>query len=329
MPIVVALSKITAQAFNRSIELALRSPPDKDASLDRIRRAIGNLPEGKLYTSNQGREVTFYTMIDGHQKYMPKKSPATHSLARKTYLMLLQEILELTESNRPADVLRRKALIAKLQKLISAYERGNLDLARIILTSQQHRWFAGKFVQKSINKAKAAQASCGLFVRSNAEKDIVNAAESLAVPLHYEEQQIIKVHSLVKKLEDDLRRRGLLHGQVYDYFEGNIHWNVPPELEWMNARGSVWMSYYPARGTIIIFNDFRIMFADGTIFIWEHEGMMGDFFYRCHATERASVMKITNTVNKENLLETYQEDIDSPEKLKDIIEKYVLPRLWF
>ena len=33
--------------------------------------------------------------------------------------------------------------------------------------------------------------------------------------------------------------------------------------------------------------------------------------------------------NKENLLETYQEDIDSPEKLKDIIEKYVLPRLWF
>ena len=97
----------------------------------------------------------------------------------------------------------------------------------------------------------------------------------------------------------------------------------------MNTHGSIWRSYFPPKGTIVIYNDFKIMLADGTIFIWEHEGLMNFFIYRCNATERVAIMKITHTVDKENILETYQDQIDSREKIIDVITEYILPRLWF
>ena len=139
MPEVTALNRILAKAFNKSITIALQSPPDAKASAARIQRIINSLPQGKLYSSNHGSNVSFYTMQDGHQKYMSQRSNSTHALARKSYLMLLQEILELTDSDRPSDILRRNTLIAKLQKLILSFERGNLNLARIVLTSDQYK----------------------------------------------------------------------------------------------------------------------------------------------------------------------------------------------
>ena len=56
---------------------------------------------------------------------------------------------------------------------------------------------------------------------------------------------------------------------------------------------------------------------------------MNFFIYRCNATERVAIMKITHTVDKENILETYQDQIDSREKIIDVITEYILPRLWF
>ena len=71
------------------------------------------------------------------------------------------------------------------------------------------------------------------------------------------------------------------------------------------------------------------MFADGSIFIWEHEGLILEFIYRIHASERGSVMKITNAVDRDNFIETYENDVDTPEKVIDIIERKILPRLWY
>ena len=334
MPEVTALNRILAQSFNRSIIIALQNPPDAKASAARIQRIINSLPKGKLYSSNHGSNVSFYTMQDGHQKYMSQRSNNTHALARKSYLMLLQEILELTASDRPADILRRDTLIAKLQKLILSFERGNLNLARIVLTSEQYKWFTRSFVQKKIDPSKAHQAACGLFVRSNSEKEIINTSEDLALPLHYEEKQTIYVFPLVQKLRDELVSEGFLREdakveQLFDFRKGITTWNVPSEFQWMNTHGSIWKSYFPPKGTIVIYNDFKIMLADGTIFIWEHEGLMDFFIYRCNATERITVMKTTHTVDKENILETYQDQVDSPEKLIAVITKYILPRLWF
>ena len=124
MPEVTALNRILARSFNKSIKIALQNPPDAKASVARIQRIINSLPKGKLYTSNHGSNVSFYTMQSGHQKYMPQRSNHTHALARKSYLMLLQEILELTDSDLPSDIMSSNTHISTLQKLILSFEHG-------------------------------------------------------------------------------------------------------------------------------------------------------------------------------------------------------------
>ena len=46
-------------------------------------------------------------------------------------------------------------------------------------------------------------------------------------------------------------------------------------------------------------------------------------------SETTAVMKYTKTVDDGHLLETYENDIDTPEKRDDIIERHILPYLWF
>ena len=242
---------------------------------------------------------------------------------------MLIDILRLSYSNSFRDNKRRTLLIDRLKDFICACERGNLDIAKIVLTSKQYKWFRGQFRQKSIDPAKALTTAGGLHVRSKSERDIANVTEAFAVPFHYEEQTSIYVHDFVIQLEDKLKRENRLRGPLYSFRGGSVHWNVPPELEWMNAPGSIWKTYYPPTGKITIHNDFTVMPADDEVVIWEHEGLMGDFIYRANASERASVMKYTGTVSKGNLIETYEHDIDTPEKIAAIIEEHILPRLWF
>ena len=324
-----ANTTIKASAFNKSIEAALRDPVNPSESIERIKRSIANLPKGKVYATKRKKEVVFYIVENGHQKYLSKKSDLIHPLARKSYLTLLLRILELTGAAKARDIRKRQELIGKLQELISTYERGNLEIARIVLTSKQYKWLTESFEQKKIDTTKSYKTAGGVHVRSNAEKDIINKCDELAVPVHYEERQYIKVLPLVDKLKEELAEMGLANGELYSYGSGGTTWNVPAELGSMNARGSIWRSYYPPRGTLKIFNDFKVMFADGTLFIWEHEGMMELFVYRFNASERTAVMKYTGTVDRDHLLETYEQDVDTPEKIIDIIEKYILPRLWF
>lgn len=320
---------ITASAFNKSIELALRNPPDVEASITRIKHILNRLPEGTIYTSNHGTEVSFYTLINNHQKYLSKRSEALNTLARRKYLQTLLKILELTQSTKAKDIKQRQKMIDRLQNLIMAFERGNLDIAKIVLTSKQYKWYKGQFIRKHLDPKDAVTTSCGLNVRSKSERDIANANELLAVPFHYEEQALIYAHDFVMQLEEKLKRENKLRGPVYSFRGNGVHWNVPPELEWMNAPGSIWKGYYPPTGKITIYNDFKIMLADGEIIIWEHEGLMEDFVYRCNASERAAIIKYTETVSKGNLIETYERDVDTLEKRIDIIERHILPRLWF
>ena len=319
----------TSKSFFDSIEIALRKPPDAGASIARIKRILNSLPDKKLYSSDHGSSVTFYVVENRKQKYISKRSQHIYALARRKYLLLLLEILELTHSDKTKDVLKRAALIAKLQNLVDVFYRGNLDLARIVLTSKQYKWYTGNFKQKYINKKTSLKSSSGVPIRTKSERDILNKCESLAVPVHYEEEQIIFVQPLVEILQAELWDSGAIQGQIYTFRNSGIHWNVPHELEIMNSRGSIWKSYDPLDGVIVIYNDFRILCADGTILIWEHEGLIENFIYRYNSSERASIMKFTKTIQPENLIETYEHDIDTPEKLIDIIERRVLPRLWF
>ena len=323
------VAKLNSDAFCTSIEKALADPPDTNSSIIRIQNTLNGLPDGKLYINHQGSKVNFLTVKNGRLKYVSKNSSQIYTLARRRYQMTLLEILKLSASSKQSDIERRRNLIILLQKFISACGQGNLDIARIVLTSSQYKWLTGNFVQKRIDESIAFQTTEGILVRSMAERDIINKCEAYAVPLHYEERLTIFVKPLVDELYEELKQKGLASGQVYSYANGNIHWNVPSELEWMNSRGSVWKSYNPSKGEIAIYNDIRSMFADGSLFLWEHEGMMKQFGYRMHSSERASILKYTGTVSKSNFLETYTHEINKPEKIAAIIEQQILPRLWF
>ena len=330
------ITPLHSDAFCSSIEIALMNPPDLNNSLARIHSSLNRLPNGNLYASVENGRVSFITIIDGKRKYISKKSTQIYSLARRRYQTTLFDILKLSGSNKDRDIVRRAKLIANLQKFICICEQGNLDIARIVLTGSQYKWFTGNFRQKPIDKEKATFTAGGLPVRSKSERDIVNTYDDFAVPLHYEEQQVIYVKHLVDQLHEDLSSSGFWGkgnnagiGQLYDFRGSYIHWNVPAELEWMNARGSIWKTYYPPRGTITIHTDIKTMLADSSIFLHEHEGMMDKFIYRFNASERSSILKYTGTVRPENFLETYEQDVDTSEKRQTIIESRVLPRLWF
>ncbi len=316
-------------SIEKALEMAIKEAIDLEECISRIRKTIRGLPEGSLIVSDQGSRVTFFSVVAGKQRYLSKKDDRIYSLARRRYLTTLLEILMLLKSNRKSDVIKRKKLIQRLQQFIRVCERGHLEVARIILTRKQYKWFCGAFRQKEIDEQEALKTAKGLPVRSKSEKDIINSLDDYAVPLHYEEQLIVFVKPLVEKLRDSLIKRGDLRGNLYTYHNRQIYWNVPRGLEWMNEVGSIWKTYDARKGTITMFNDIKIIFADGTLFLQEHEGMMDNFYYRCNASERASILKYLGVVDKEHFLETYEHDIDSPEKRKEIIEREILPRLWF
>lgn len=323
------VTPLDPEAFCDSIETALMNPPDPGGSIERIRKSLNRLPEGLLYVSSQGRKISFYTKEDGRQKYLPKRSEQIHSLARRRYQAALLGILQLTDSSRKTDIERRAAHISRLQDFIRSCAEGGLDIASIVLTKAQHNWFTRKFKQKYIDPDSPFKTARGMPVRSKSERDVINSYDDFAVPIHYEEQMIIDVRQLVDNLEKTLVKDGFLRGPLYGFDQNGIHWNVPPELQWMNARGSIWKTYDPPYGTLSVFNDVRGMFADGSIFVHEHEGMMEDFVYRCNSSKRSSIIKYTGAVSRSNFIETFEQEIDTKEKASDIIRCQILPRLWF
>ncbi len=323
------VTPLDPEAFCKSIEIALKDPPDPKGSIERIRKSLNRLQEGPLYVSTKNHNIAFYTKVDGKQKYLSKKSEQIHPFARRRYQGMLLEILQLTDSSRKNDIERRAACIGRLQEFILNCAKGGLDIALIVLTKAQRNWFKGNFKQKYINPDSPFKSANGMPLRSKSERDVINSYDDFAVPIHYEEQMIIDVRLLVDKLERTLLKDGSLKGLLYSFDENGIYWNVPRELQWMNARGSIWKTYDPPHGTLAIFNDVRGMFADGSLFVHEHEGMMENFVYRCNSSERSSIIKFTGTVSRDNFIETYEQEIDTPEKARSIVKQLVIPRLWF
>ena len=97
----------------------------------------------------------------------------------------------------------------------------------------------------------------------------------------------------------------------------------------MNSPGSIWKAYNPRTGRLYIYNDFKIILASGEEIIWEHHGKCFEFTYRSNAGERVMVLKFTRSVSRRNMIETFEHDVDSREKIAEILRDEVLPRLWF
>lgn len=320
---------IKAEAFNRSIELALNSSINTDEALQRIKRTIAALPPDKLYHGHHNGWISFYKRINGKQVYLSKASNEVYLLARRRYLLLLQSILELTNSRDEKSINARRDLIKEIQKLVCDYASGNLDIARIVMTPKQYKWFISPFPQKTIDKSIAYESSGGIFVRSKSERDIMHSFEAFAVPAHYEERTQVDVQLLVEALYAALKKAGKLNGTLFYFSNGACRWHVPKELEWMNSPGSLWSTYSYRTGKITIFDDFKIMLANNELLIWEHLGMCSDFIYRSSAGERSMVLRYTKAVPRGNLIETFEHEVDSTEKITEILAREVLPRLWF
>ena len=329
--------KIKPAAFLRSIDAALNSRFDIDAAVTRTTHMVARLPQVKLYHVKRKKLVTFYKKIDGAQKYVAKSSEEVYLLARRQYLLLLTDILKLTGRLDEGSVMKRDKLIQALHLLIETYAEANLDLARIVMTPKQYKWFTSDYRQKPFNVKKALTedpssvhfSKEGIPHRSKSERDIMNCFHDFAVPAHYEEERSVIVQPLVDQWHHSLRGEGLLKGGLYYISGGACCWRVPKALEWMNAPGSIWKAYNPRTGRISIYNDFKIILASGEEVIWGHHGMCSDFSYRNNAGERVMVLKYTGSVARNNLVETFERDTESKEKIAEILCREVLPRLWF
>ena len=363
---------ITSQAFCKSLSLALANTTSFKAATIRIRGMLANMTKNNLHIGVlNNKYCQFYVYIDGKQIYLSKSDPFLYELARKRYLKQLLKVLELYDaqymcledkeklidqskkfdgtrstekSNARGDMSRwaMKKIIAEQQKhlqklldLIVLLEKGNLDLARIVMTPRQYKWYTSPYKKKLLTEEMLMadgkpilRTVNGILMRSKSEQKIGNKCEAFAAPYHYEEQLRLNVLQLVRKLEQSLF--SWLNGRNLFYPKGNTcYWNVPDELKWMNATGSIWRAFDYRSGKITIYNDFRFLFADDTFGFWEHEGSMDDFKYRSNANERCSVMRLSGDVAEDNLIETSEAQANDDAALEEILATRILPRMWF
>lgn len=307
-----------------SIRKALGCEFDRELAIRRLHAATSKLPGIKLQIKKERGNFRYYEVRNRQSRYLSRSSSRLYVLARKRYCSELVKLLK-CESDM------REHQLNKIHALLYKFECSELDMARIVFMQRQYEWYKKNFVRKP--QGDAPHKLEDYFVRSKSEQKIGRRLLSYAAPFHFEEQLVINVQHLVKQLEKTLEE-GIFYnweynGKLFFIKDGTTIWIVPPELRWMNASGSPWKTYDPRSGTITIYPDFKLILADGTIKVWEHEGLAEDFFYRCNANERVSLMVLTGTVAVENIIETYEFDVDDDERLERIIEREILPGLWW
>lgn len=317
---------LTADIFTLSIKRALNTVFDIDSSLRRLK---GSLPRNDAPTINirkSNNKIVFYEYTPKGTKYLRKKSPQIYKLARQRYCKLLYDTLK-AQRDCGRESLEWKHALNKMLSFTNRIYEGNLELERVVLTANQYKWIKAQHKTKNYT-APPGQikrlTNGGVETRSKSESLIGNSLESYGVPYIYELQMKIEVYPIVNKLQETLGEPNL-----YTLNSKSTYWKVPPELEWMNSPGSMWKTYYYRDGKITIHPDFSIMLADGELFVWEHEGPSENFRYRCNASERVFVMRLTETVARKNLLFTFEDDVLDAEVLDELIAQRVLSRLWF
>ena len=327
--------QIKSDAIVRSLRDAFLVPRDHTASITRLRNSINRLPGDQLQISRTSTGVFFHV----NRKYLRKSSDLLYSLARKRYCQTLLQVITLWDQrpavsspSYPRFLTSWNKAFGKLDQLIRDFSKGNLELERIILTPQQYAWYRGRYKKKYFSEKHAPMDLIipqGGPVRSKSEQHIGIELDGFAVPCHYEEQLLIDVQKLVSSLEAELRARNALPQDLYTYHGRSCYWNVPSDLSWMNAPGSVWRSYDSLTDCLRLYPDYTMMLADASLLYWEHEGLMHQFSYRTNALERVEIMRQAGGIPKERIIETNEYQANEPEVLRGIIRDQILPFLWF
>lgn len=73
----------------------------------------------------------------------------------------------------------------------------------------------------------------------------------------------------------------------------------------------------------VYYPDFMILRNDGTTVIWEHCGLMDDSEYRYKALMKIDKYRSIGYVQTDNLIYTFEEDLEEMERLHEIIERFI------
>ena len=322
---------ITSEAMIRSLHCSLESVNDPAQAASSIRRRISKLPDGTVFILHDRGYIKYYERANRKKIYLKRESDRLCLLARKRYLTELIETL-MVLSTSTIDSAKFKMQFEKLTKLVQDFAEGNLDLARIAFAPRQYKWFVESYRRKRINVEPGApvlKIPYGNIVRSKSEQSIGNALWDYAIPCHYEEQLQIDVRQIVERMIRELKTDGWNENNIFYYRGGVCYWNVPKEMQFMNAPSSLWHTYDYRNGYVTIYPDYTMMLTDGTMLYWEHEGLLDNIVYRINAIDRVFVMRSAGNISPLTMIETEEKDSIDRDALEDIIRTRVLQGIWF
>ncbi|MBQ8151902.1 MAG: hypothetical protein IJ070_03960 [Firmicutes bacterium] len=173
-----------------------------------------------------------------------------------------------------------------INKIVDKFKRAGLDMCRVTRTERQLQ-HCGKQSENPYRPEDLIwKSNNGIFTRSKSERDFCNRLEAYGIPYHYEKRMVINVSGL-----DDMKG--------VQYYEG-----VPYK---------------------IIYPDFTIFLADGTILIIEHLGRVDSKDYRQRNGEKMIALLHSGIVDHDHLLITFEKDFRTPDIIDDYIERLILP----
>ena len=277
-----------------------------------LKKEYSRMPEGSLHIKHNKSYYYFYQYINSSQIPISHDLNLVYRLARKKYLYW---------------VINNRSTEALLEK----YVKAGLSLQRIVLTPGQYRWVTEDYkANTGWQENLKYKTKSGIAMRSKSERDIGNRLEYLGVPYRYDMMLKINVSQIVEGICEYLSNLKHWHynpRSLCSYRDGYCVWNVPEELQWMNASGSIWRSYNIAAKTVTISVDFSILLGDGSVLLWEHAGLCLNPVYRCNTSERIFVLRTTAFVPSENVLFTTENDILDIEDIDELIASRILPRI--
>lgn len=278
------------------------------------KKELETLPEGRLHLVPRERQVYFQNVIQGSSHGISQDLALIYELARKQYLLLLEEerrleilwIYQASEQEKEAWGLSRRktkkvsqpggfrALVdeklSDIEQLLDGYAKAGLDILRITCSKKQYHWMKAEYRRNPVHpEQRIYETYSGVKVRSKSEQRIGNALEIRGIPYRYEPE-----------------------------YSFEISWMEGVNGGSFGSKGRRYKNYYP---------DFVILTTTGELLVWEHLGMIHEEGYRIHNMEKLAAYRQSGFCDDEHLILTFEQDMIKTETLGQIIRRRILPYL--
>ncbi len=244
----------------------------------------------------KGRTQYYEANKDGRHGITTNRK-RVEELARRRYLKKKLNILRKEQklTKKYAKKLYKELLpdgVNPIDKVINGFVKTDLELARITLSRKQYNWRDHQSENPMFREDLKYITTRGIAMRTKSEFITGEIMDEYDIPYRYEPAVEVDVTALC------------------DFRKG-----IYPDYSYQRS-GRVYKKYYP---------DFVILLADGSFIIWEHLGMANDKKYR--EDNKDKLFAYLSSVGIEHLIFTYEEDVNKPERIHEIIRTRVLPYL--